>query len=334
MHIDPTFFAAFRGFHALTVNNRGTRLGVTPSLNPYGLDQRFIDLQPHSLVFPTAKVTVHGLPRGEVFGQHAPLATGAHRVQNGIDNLPHFPFARASYPVFGKEAHNQHPFGILEIGRVGLREFGHSPSLPDLLKKHSLRGYPLTEEAIQTALSEICAIQLDDGVILNLDHITPIREDDEYGGYRAAILAEFESIHTPLKIDITTGDVITPDAVRYAFPSSFESKIIDVWAYNIETILAEKVETIFRRSVLNTRPRDFYDVFIITKTQHQAINREIFISALNATCKKRKSLETLQDKDRILLTIQSDPIMRQRWDRYCKENRHGSEKVNSTFTNS
>jgi predicted nucleotidyltransferase component of viral defense system len=123
-----------------------------------------------------------------------------------------------------------------------------------------------------------------------------------------------------LKIDITTGDIITPDAIRYVFHSSFEDKLIEVWAYNIETILAEKVETILRRSVLNTRPRDFYDVYIIMKTQQQAISMEIFITALNATSEKRMSHAALQDKDRILLEIQSDPLMRQRWDRYCKEN--------------
>lgn len=81
----------------------------------------------------------------------------------------------------------------------------------------------------------------------------PIRDDDEYGGYRAAIIARYESINTPLKFDITTGDVLTPGAVQYAFRSSFENKVIEVWAYNIETILAEKVETVLRRSVLNTR---------------------------------------------------------------------------------
>ena len=184
----------------------------------------------------------------------------------------------------------------------------------------TMRGYPLSEETIQTALSDICAIQLDDEVTLTLDHIVPIREDDEYGGYRVAIIARYESINTPLKIDITTGDIITPAAVRYSFHSNFEDKMIEVWAYNIETILAEKVETILRRSVLNTRPRDFYDVYIIMKTQRQAMNKEIFITALNATSKKRMSLAALQDHDKILLTIQSDPTMRQRWDRYCKEN--------------
>ena len=184
----------------------------------------------------------------------------------------------------------------------------------------TMRGYPLSEETIRAALSDICVIQLDDEVTLVLDHIVPIREDDEYGGYRVALIAKYESINTPLKIDITTGDIITPDAVRYAFHSNFENRMIEIWAYNIETILAEKVETILRRSVLNTRPRDFYDVYIIMKTQRQAINKKIFITALHATFDKRMSLAAFQDKEKILLTIQSDPTMRQRWDRYCKEN--------------
>jgi predicted nucleotidyltransferase component of viral defense system len=184
----------------------------------------------------------------------------------------------------------------------------------------TLRGYPLSEETVRAALSDICVIQLDDEVTLVLDHIELIRDDDEYGGYRVAIIAMYESINTPLKIDITTGDIITPDAVRYAFHSNFENKIIEVWAYNIETILAEKVETILRRSVLNTRPRDFYDVYVIMKTQWQAINKEIFKTALKATSEKRESLAALHDKEKILLAIQSDAIMRKRWDRYCKEN--------------
>ena len=184
----------------------------------------------------------------------------------------------------------------------------------------TLRGYPLTEKAIQEALSEICAIPLGDEVSLELDHITPIREDDDYGGFRVAIIAKYESINTPLKIDITTGDIITPDAIRYAFQSNFEDKKIEVWAYNIETILAEKVETILRRSVLNTRPRDYYDVYIIMKTQRRAINTNLFRTALNATAHKRTSLAALRDQDIILQSIQTDTIMRQRWERYCKEN--------------
>ena len=184
----------------------------------------------------------------------------------------------------------------------------------------TLRGFSLTEETIHDAFLEICAIHLDDDVSLALDHILPIREDDEYGGYRVAIIARFESINTPLKIDITAGDVITPAAVRYAFRSNFENKMIEIWAYNTETILAEKVETILRRSVLSTRPRDFYDVYIIMKTKRRAIKKKIFKTALNATAEKRMSLAVLPDKGKILLTILADATMRQRWDRYCKEN--------------
>jgi predicted nucleotidyltransferase component of viral defense system len=199
----------------------------------------------------------------------------------------------------------------------------------------TLRGYPLTEKAIQEALSEICAIPLGDEVSLELDHITPIREDDDYGGFRVAIIAKYESINTPLKIDITTGDIITPDAIRYAFQSNFENKKIEVWAYNIETILAEKVETILRRSVLNTRPRDFYDVYIIMKTQRRAINKNLFRTALNATAQKRTSLAALRDQDIILQSIQTDTIMWQRWERYCKENYYangiGFDEVIDTF---
>lgn len=147
----------------------------------------------------------------------------------------------------------------------------------------TIRGYSLSNEAIQKAFAEICSIPLNDGVILTLNSITPIRDEDEYGGFRLMINANYETINTPLKVDITTGDIITPEAVRYTFRSNFEEKRIEIWAYNIETILAEKVETILRRSVLNTRPRDFYDVFILMKTHQQMIDKDIFIAALNAT---------------------------------------------------
>ena len=184
----------------------------------------------------------------------------------------------------------------------------------------TVRGYPLSDEAIQSAFAEICSIPLNDDVILTLNSITPIRDEDEYGGFRLMINANYETINTPLKVDITTGDIITPEAVRYTFHSSFEEKKIEIWAYNIETILAEKVETILRRSVLNTRPRDFYDVYILMKTHQRMIDKDIFIAALNATAQKRASLIALQDQRKILQAIQSDPPMRQRWDLYCREN--------------
>lgn len=189
----------------------------------------------------------------------------------------------------------------------------------------TVMGFPLSEETLENALSEICAIQLDDDVTLTLNGIAPIRGDDEYGGFRAALLALYETINTPLKVDITTGDVITPRAVRYRFHSIFDDKEIQVWAYNVETILAEKVETILRRSVLNTRPRDFYDVYLLTSTQGTAIELETFRDALRATGQKRMSLSQLDKWEAILEAILADPIMRQRWERYARDNYYASK---------
>jgi predicted nucleotidyltransferase component of viral defense system len=188
----------------------------------------------------------------------------------------------------------------------------------------TLRGYPLSEELLRAALLDICHIELDDETTFTVNQITAIR-DDEYGGYRVSITAMYESINTPLKVDVTTGDRITPDAVRYAFQSNFEDKTIEVWAYNIETVLAEKVETILRRSVFNTRFRDFYDVYIIMTTQQQAMNMETFYEALSATSQKRASLAAFRDSRNILASIGSDTSMKQGWERYRKQNRYAEE---------
>lgn len=184
----------------------------------------------------------------------------------------------------------------------------------------TVQGYPLLEHLQLEAWSEICSTPLEDQVRLSIEHIVPIHEDDQYGGYRVAIIAQFGSIRTPLKIDITSGDVITPSAIRYSFQSSFEDKEIEIWAYNIETILAEKVETILRRSVLNTRPRDYYDVYILVKNCRDDIQLDTFWAALRATVENRDSRAALEDRERILREIQADLTIWERWDRYRRDN--------------
>jgi predicted nucleotidyltransferase component of viral defense system len=183
----------------------------------------------------------------------------------------------------------------------------------------TLRDHPLSEKAVQQVLLEICAIDLHDEVIFTLEHIEVIRDHDPYGGYRVALIAQYETIRIPLKIDLTTGDMLTPDAVLYTYPSNFDEKVFEIWAYNLETILAEKVETILRRSVLNTRARDFYDVYILIKSRGNALDHSLFKKALNSTMKNRASLEVLQDKAEILQAIQADTPMLQRWERYSRE---------------
>lgn len=182
----------------------------------------------------------------------------------------------------------------------------------------TLKNLPLTPEAIRTALEEICAVPSDDEVTFELGTISPIREEDIYGGYRVALNAKFETLLTPLSIDVSTGDAITPHAVPYQFAEIFdEEKSYELWAYNIETVMAEKVETILRRSVFNTRPRDFYDAYILASTQK--FDKAVFTQALRATAAHRGTTEQIADVLGILRNIEESPQLRAMWEKYRKQ---------------
>lgn len=131
MHIHTAFLATFRRLHTLAVHHRRTGLLVAPSFLSHFLHQHIIDPLPHTISLPTPIVEIHRSPRRKIDGQHPPLASGAIDVQNRIDHLPFFPFGWTTHLESWKELRNLLPFGILEIGRVGLVEFGHSPILLD-----------------------------------------------------------------------------------------------------------------------------------------------------------------------------------------------------------
>ena len=182
----------------------------------------------------------------------------------------------------------------------------------------TLKNLPLTPEAIRNALEQVCSIPFDDGVTFEIGAISPIREDDIYGGYRVTLNAMFDTLRTPLSIDVSTGDAITPHAVQYNFSEIFDDdKSYDLWAYNIETVLAEKIETILRRGVFNTRPRDFYDAYILSTTQQFDIN--IFKDALNATAAHRGTTEQISDIPSILQNIEESAELRAMWGKYRKQ---------------
>ena len=182
----------------------------------------------------------------------------------------------------------------------------------------TLKNLPLTPEAIRSALEEICAMPSDDEVTFEFGTISPIREDDIYGGYRVALTAKLETLLTPLSIDVSTGDAITPHAVPYQFAEIFEEeKSYELWAYNIETVMAEKVETILRRSVFNTRPRDFYDAYILASTQK--FDKDVFTQALRATAAHRGTTEQITDVPGILRNIEESPQLRAMWEKYRKQ---------------
>ena len=182
----------------------------------------------------------------------------------------------------------------------------------------TLKNLPLTPESIKTALTEICSISCDDDVVFELSNISPIREDDIYGGYRVMIKAKYETILTPLSIDVSTGDAITPNPVEYTFSEIFDDeKSYRLWAYNIETVMAEKVETILRRSVFNTRPRDFYDAYILSTTQR--FDKALFSEALKATAAHRGTTEQIADIPVIIKNIEESAELRAMWDKYRKQ---------------
>lgn len=129
----------------------------------------------------------------------------------------------------------------------------------------TIKNYPLNSESLSKVITGICSVALDDDVKFSFLGTEAMREDDAYGGFRASIQADYDTITTPMHIDITTGDVITPKETFYGLKMIFDDGTIGVWAYNIETVLAEKYETILRRGELSTRPRDFYDIYILAK---------------------------------------------------------------------
>ena len=182
----------------------------------------------------------------------------------------------------------------------------------------TLKNLPLTPDAIRRALEHICAIPFDDGVTFEIGTISPIREDDIYGGYRVMLNARFDTLLTPLSIDVSTGDAITPYAVQYNFSEIFDDgKSYELWAYNIETVMAEKVETILRRGVFNTRPRDFYDAYILATTQK--FDKTVFTEALAATANHRGTAEQIADIPTILYNIEESSELKTMWEKYRKQ---------------
>ena len=179
----------------------------------------------------------------------------------------------------------------------------------------TLKNLPLTPEAIEKALNEIFEIDLNDDVEFKFKGISPIREDDIYGGYRVALDAIYETIVTPMTIDVSTGDVITPNAVKFNFTGIFDDELaFEVWAYNIATVLAEKIETILRRSMFNTRPRDFYDAYILITTQN--FDKATFTEALDKTIEHRGTRNQINDFGSTMEIVSESADLKRMWNNY------------------
>lgn len=189
----------------------------------------------------------------------------------------------------------------------------------------TIKGYPVTEKTIKTMFEEICDIYIPDDIVFEFKHIGEIREGDEYTGYRVSVTANYAPMAVPLKLDITTGDVITPKEISFAYPMMLEDRTISVLAYNLETILAEKLETVISRSDQNTRPRDYYDIYILYMLWKNNVNMHNLQCALKATGEKRGSVNLLTEYKRIMEVVVNSEVMSKQWKKYQKDFAYASE---------
>ena len=164
----------------------------------------------------------------------------------------------------------------------------------------TIKNMPLSVENAREMIEEIIAVPIDDGMTFSIKSVGEIMDEAEYTGVRVNLEATLETMRTPLKVDISTGDIITPREVLYTFKLMFEERTISILAYNLETVLAEKMETVIARGVANTRLRDYYDLYILQNEYTHAISMEQFKAAFLATCKKRNSIQLIAEGNKIL----------------------------------
>ena len=203
--------------------------------------------------------------------------------------------------------------GMLVAAMVGL----DARSTMDL--DATVKGANVNVEDIENLISAIVSVPLDDGVKFQLKSISEIMDEAEYPGIRVNMTTTFDGVVTPLKIDISTGDAITPREVRYSFKLMLEDRSIDIWAYNLETVLAEKLETIITRTTTNTRMRDFYDIYILDQLHGNTLNRQTLYDALLATAKKRGTERHLAEAVDVLNEVESSYVMQKLWESYRRK---------------
>lgn len=188
----------------------------------------------------------------------------------------------------------------------------------------TITGIDVSKNKMLKVLNEILSINLKDGVKFDVVDITDIREDDEYGGNKYHIVGKLQSLKVNLEIDISTGDKVTPRELKYKYPLIFEDRTIIISSYNIETILAEKIETVLRRGVFNSRMKDFYDIYYFLTKLRKEIDINILKEAVNHTFTKRNSFEYLNDYEQIIDSIIGNERLEKLWNIYSNKYKYAN----------
>ena len=183
----------------------------------------------------------------------------------------------------------------------------------------TVKGTTVGIEEVKTMIDSMVSIPLDDGVTFRVKRVSEIMDEAEYAGIRVSMETEFDGVITPLKIDISTGDAITPREVRYSFKLMLEDRWIEIWAYNLETVLAENLETVASRATTNTRMRDFYDMHILSQLHGQSMNHSDLRAALLATARRRGTERYLADAPAVIDEVEADPNMEGLWRAYQRK---------------
>ena len=184
----------------------------------------------------------------------------------------------------------------------------------------TIKGVALKEDIIRNVISKIINTEVDDGIEFEITGISHIREEDEYENFRVNLIAEFGKIKNDMKIDITTGDAITPKEMEYLYPCMFQNESIRVLAYPLETILAEKYESVIKRNIATTRMRDFYDLYNLYNLRKEEIDFDILKQAIISTSNRRESLLLIKEAMEIIEDIKEDYYLKELWKVYLADN--------------
>lgn len=180
----------------------------------------------------------------------------------------------------------------------------------------TIKGFDVNHENVRRIFEEIASISIEDDVKFEVLNMSDIREGDDYPGIRVSLMANYPPLAVPLSVDVTTGDKITPREIEYSFKLLFDDRTIKIMAYNLETVLAEKLETVVARGIANTRPRDFYDIYILYQLRGHECDRMVLKNALIETASKRKSISVMSDYKMVLEKIAASEQLKGFWKKY------------------